>query len=210
MSLLVLAPIAIGSSQKRARSSSCAIGESRTLDPDLFRPDRVLTDSFMVACVHLNVGVSEVVAARAGRSLKSSDLCVLTPFGDGSSAGVCQDPRPRVRGLHFDLGGEPGHFLYFSGFVPESFAKVVLRYRIHGRVRSHSGHLTRVSRPDLLSRLALRRPFSFYGADATVRARDFELVARNKARKVIDRLFLGDLKDVIGGSGEVLGKIKAH
>lgn len=82
----------------------------------------------------------------------------------------------------------------------------MLRYRIHGRIRSHSGHLMRISRPEMLSRLALRRPFSFYSADAPVRARAFELVARNRARKVIDRFFIGDLKDLISG-GDVLGKI---
>jgi hypothetical protein len=165
------------------------------LDPRL--ENERFTERFVIGCAGLqHEGVREITAYRQGKHLE--ELCVDTLFRHGS-LGQCRDPSEPLHGLPevWFFGPGDGRWIYFSGFVSTRVAKVRLRYRSLGKVRRPKATITRVTEPALLARLNVEEPLAYYSVEASRRARDLLILARNRQGKLISWRALPDLPDLL-------------
>jgi hypothetical protein len=191
-----------------AQSDPCPVGEPRSVEPDLFSREKLLTAPFVVGCADLrHQGRMELIAYRLGRSMEQSAICVEIQWRNGSTT-TCRDPTEKLHGLDYGLTALSRRWLHLSGFASPHVARVRLRYRSLGELRRPRGVLTRVTDPAVLKRLVLTEPFTYFTAEVSSRARSPLLLARNKAGKLVFWRSLPDAQDILNPKGgEVIGEL---
>jgi hypothetical protein len=192
MSVLLLATaISASWADGPLRPQGCPVGapaESRSAD---LSP---VTPPVLIGCGELRKrGAFKLVGYRVADGGSRTVLCLEAQYANSTDVSYLCPLRLRPRHVWLTFSSDDTGWT-FAGTASLRVRRIALRYWSYGHLKRGSLDLVSVTDPAALNALGLKRPFSYFEAEAPDSLKRFKLIARGARSQVLERRYI-DLRD---------------